>query len=501
MSSKSPVSIFNDVIGPVMRGPSSSHYAAALRIGRLARDLMGGQFTEVLVEFDRTGSLPTTHDSQGSDMGLFGGLMGWGAVDERLPGSPKVLRDLGVQIRTETVDAEDSHPNTYRLMLRHGQEHHFVRAISTGGGMMEVLNVDGFTVSMFGDCLETLRWVRREGHRLAQQLATLVSADSVLVHGAAGEQLVEVKGGEFVSEQLICFTDLLATFAEICGATLPDDAGPGSFSLLPVLEGVQPADKPIRAPIVMHAGSAASMMMIRSGDWKLSNGLGSGGFTKPSSITPKPGEPAAQLYNLRTAPAETTNLAPRHLDGLMDEVRIFNRALTAEEINATFTAHAPTNSRPLQFRVLPSGPPWPRPFGAFYTRLNYCPEWDRIWPVGDFADVLVCFDALPVRMVLWRGTGYCAAWVTEDGKWVSDQGPESWNHYVLTLTLCGTEILTLLVITYDGGTTYGKPRCGRRGGDRRGIVLVPRRGNDGCGAGYSRASSAAHTGVFPFHSF
>lgn len=116
-------------------------------------------------------------------------------------------------------------------------------------------------------------------------------------------------------------------------------------------------------------------------------------------------------------------------DGLMDEVRIFNRALTGEEIKASFTANAPANSRPLQFRVLPSGPPGPRPFGAFYTRLNYCPEWDRIWRVGDFADVLVCFEELPVRMVFWRGTGYCPAWVTENGKWVSDQGPESWNQY------------------------------------------------------------------------
>ena len=70
------VSIFNDVLGPVMRGPSSSHCAAALRIGRLARDLMGGKIERVLVEFDRSGSLPTTHDSQGSDMGLFGGLLG-----------------------------------------------------------------------------------------------------------------------------------------------------------------------------------------------------------------------------------------------------------------------------------------------------------------------------------------------------------------------------------------------------------------------------------------
>jgi L-serine dehydratase len=203
MSSKLPVSIFNDVIGPVMRGPSSSHCAAALRIGRLARDLMGGQFTEVLVEFDRNGSLPTTHESQGSDMGLFGGLMGWGPADERLPGSPQILRDLGVQIRIETVDAGDAHPNTYRLTLRHGQERHLVRAISTGGGMMEVLNVDGFTVSMFGDCFETLLWVRCEGHKLARELATLVSADAILVHEAAGEQLVEVKGGEFVSDQTI----------------------------------------------------------------------------------------------------------------------------------------------------------------------------------------------------------------------------------------------------------------------------------------------------------
>ncbi len=70
-------SIFNDVIGPVMRGPSSSHCAAALRIGRLARELTNGAFDEVLIEFDRNGSLPTTHDTQGSDMGLAGGLMGW----------------------------------------------------------------------------------------------------------------------------------------------------------------------------------------------------------------------------------------------------------------------------------------------------------------------------------------------------------------------------------------------------------------------------------------
>jgi L-serine dehydratase len=82
-----PPSIFNDVIGPVMRGPSSSHCAAALRIGRIARDLMKENIREVLIEFDTNGALATTHKSQGSDMGLFGGLLGWDADDDRLVNS------------------------------------------------------------------------------------------------------------------------------------------------------------------------------------------------------------------------------------------------------------------------------------------------------------------------------------------------------------------------------------------------------------------------------
>jgi L-serine dehydratase len=198
------VSLFNDVIGPVMRGPSSSHCAAALRIGRLARDLMGGELAEVLVEFDRNGSLPTTHDSQGSDMGLFGGLMGWEAADERLPGSPQALRELGVQIRIETVDAGDPHPNTYRLTLRSPQdEQHTLIAISTGGGMMEVVNLDGFAVSMFGDYHETLLSAIGDGAELVRRVTALGGVDEVLLHEHCGRQLVEVKAAHFLSEETI----------------------------------------------------------------------------------------------------------------------------------------------------------------------------------------------------------------------------------------------------------------------------------------------------------
>lgn len=49
-------------------------------------------------------------------------------------------------------------------------------------------------------------------------------------------------------------------------------------------------------------------MSIRSGDWKLINQPGSGGFSKPEKIKPEPGDPKGQLYNLRDDPAETNNL-------------------------------------------------------------------------------------------------------------------------------------------------------------------------------------------------
>ena len=120
MPSTLPPSIFNDVVGPVMRGPSSSHSAASVRIGRLARDLCGGQPESVLVEFDTEGSLPTTHDSQGSDMGLFGGLLGWDADDERLPESAAALKAAGIQLEIRIATFHDPHPNTYRLTVHQG---------------------------------------------------------------------------------------------------------------------------------------------------------------------------------------------------------------------------------------------------------------------------------------------------------------------------------------------------------------------------------------------
>ena len=144
-------SIFNDVLGPVMRGPSSSHSAAACRIGLLLRQLMHEQITAIVVDYDPNGSLVTTHESQGTDMGLYGGLLGWEADDEQMPHYRSALEKAGIETIVNYIDYGATHPNFYRISVSNSFITHTLSAISTGGGMMEVLNIDGAEVSIFGD--------------------------------------------------------------------------------------------------------------------------------------------------------------------------------------------------------------------------------------------------------------------------------------------------------------------------------------------------------------
>ena len=184
-------SIFNDVIGPVMRGPSSSHSAASVRIGRLIHDLCSGTPTTVSIRYDTQGSLATTHESQGTDMGLYGGLLGWSADDPRLESSPRVIRETGTSIEIEKKRLDDPHPNTYRISVERAGDTHDLVALSTGGGMIEVIEIDGFSVSLFGDYMTTLITTESDGQAIAAELADRDDVDSVAIAGA-GPALVIV---------------------------------------------------------------------------------------------------------------------------------------------------------------------------------------------------------------------------------------------------------------------------------------------------------------------
>jgi len=105
--------------------------------------------------------------------------------------------------------------------------------------------------------------------------------------------------------QTICFTDMLATFAELSGAEVPAASLTDSKSLVPLLRG---GDKPIRDVTILRLNAS----VIREGRWKLITHLGSGGFSRPRRIKPTPGGPTGQLYDLRADPAETRNLYQSH---------------------------------------------------------------------------------------------------------------------------------------------------------------------------------------------
>ncbi|MCK4291553.1 MAG: hypothetical protein KAY65_00030 [Planctomycetes bacterium] len=114
-------------------------------------------------------------------------------------------------------------------------------------------------------------------------------------------------------------------------------------------------------------------------------------------------------------------------DGLIDEVQVYDRRLTLDEISRYVSKTRPKSKPALSARTLPAGPPGPGRFAAYYTTLKYYDAWDAPWRVGEHADVVVRFDESACRFVFWRGTSYIPHWVTENGVWYDNEFNETWS--------------------------------------------------------------------------
>lgn len=111
----------------------------------------------------------------------------------------------------------------------------------------------------------------------------------------------QVKAGS-VSGETICFTDMMATFAEISKATLAEDAGVDSISILPVMLG-RNQTTPVREVLILQSGNG--LFSIRRGRWKLIMGPGSGGFSQSGEAS---GGVKIQLYDMQADISERNNL-------------------------------------------------------------------------------------------------------------------------------------------------------------------------------------------------
>ena len=104
-----------DILGPVMVGPSSSHTAGAVRIGLMARTLLGTE--PVRANIHLHGSFAETGMGHGTDKALVAGLLGMKPDDLRIPNSFEVAQEQGFAFHFDTRELRDAHPNTAMICV------------------------------------------------------------------------------------------------------------------------------------------------------------------------------------------------------------------------------------------------------------------------------------------------------------------------------------------------------------------------------------------------
>lgn len=138
-----------DILGPVMIGPSSSHTAGAVRLGRVALALLGQQPCSALIELH--GSFAKTYKGHGTDKAITAGILGFATDDARIRFAPQLAKDSGVCVTIRTVELENAHPNTARITLTAKDGSAVtVQGASVGGGSVLVNRVNGMEVELTG---------------------------------------------------------------------------------------------------------------------------------------------------------------------------------------------------------------------------------------------------------------------------------------------------------------------------------------------------------------
>ncbi|MCC9167064.1 L-serine ammonia-lyase, iron-sulfur-dependent subunit beta [Pontibacter harenae] len=143
-----------DMIGPVMIGPSSSHTAGVVRIARAAIRMLGSKPEEATITFYN--SFARTYEGHGSDRAIVAGLLDFKTDDKRIKEAFEYAKERGLKYTFKSVgNASTMHPNTIRLNLKASGREVEVLGQSRGGGVINIVEVDGFS-SSFSATLHTL---------------------------------------------------------------------------------------------------------------------------------------------------------------------------------------------------------------------------------------------------------------------------------------------------------------------------------------------------------
>ncbi|MDC7294457.1 MULTISPECIES: L-serine ammonia-lyase, iron-sulfur-dependent subunit beta [unclassified Butyrivibrio] len=140
-----------DIIGPVMIGPSSSHTAGAVRLGRVVNKIMNEQKPES-VEVTLSGSFAQTYKGHGTDRALMAGIMGFDSDSEEIRDALEIARDRGIKYSFIKKNIPGAHPNTALINYTlPGGETGTVLGCSIGGGNIRVDSINGMKVEFSGE--------------------------------------------------------------------------------------------------------------------------------------------------------------------------------------------------------------------------------------------------------------------------------------------------------------------------------------------------------------
>lgn len=197
-------SILNDVIGPVMRGPSSSHTAASWRIAVSGLQILDDKLESALIEMEKRGIWASNFREQGTAMGMDGGLLGIDISDERIVNAGQLAEEQGIMIEYRISSFETNHTNTVRITLK-GKSGRQVEllAISTGGGMFGIIACDGHTVDIRGDGHHLIIRARRgfDAGSFEPERALLNRKFRISTSAQDRETLIQLSSPEPFSEQ------------------------------------------------------------------------------------------------------------------------------------------------------------------------------------------------------------------------------------------------------------------------------------------------------------
>ena len=164
-----------DMIGPVMIGPSSSHTAGVVRIGRVARKILGISPQQAEITFYN--SFARTYEGHGSDRAIIAGLLDMHTDDARIKTSFDEAAKASFEYRFRAIgNASTMHPNTVKVVVTNGDRTVEVVGESRGGGVIKITEVNGFNVG-FNANLTTMILTAKDKKGAIAFIATVLAND------------------------------------------------------------------------------------------------------------------------------------------------------------------------------------------------------------------------------------------------------------------------------------------------------------------------------------